>query len=192
MILYHVDRGNLLQPNTTLELDSDFTNFDPELREYLVANFPEGVSEHGKRYISEFYPCDYEGGLNKAFIETSSYITESTLELLRKAYFPDHPSRFQSLFAFDSLDKIWDDFKKYPIYEIEVDEDAYKVYDASFLISPFICRFNLDSSVSLSYNQSHIWNYQWKYLNQESSDDPEYECVVSFPIKVLNKVDIIY
>ena len=91
---FTVDRSGVLAPGTaTLQV---FSDLDPAvLQRYVAETFPEGVSRHGDRYLLS------AGSSGKA--------VEPLIELLwehgRCAIAPAAPSRFQSMFAFETVDE---------------------------------------------------------------------------------------
>jgi hypothetical protein len=100
--LYHVDRKQTLVSGQVLEL-TRFNDIlltgrgvtDPTLLQRHVDDmFPQGVSRHGDQY--------FLGHQSLATVASPSI--ELTFEYVRRAYFPDKPSRFVSWFAADSLD----------------------------------------------------------------------------------------
>lgn len=124
MIFYHVDRTDTLKNLKTIELIHPHV-LPAELNETLLELFPGGLSFHGDQYAIESF---------KDFHKETS--TEQIFELYRRMYFPDKPSRFQSFFAFTSLEDAINFALKYPffkIYEVSIDHDNYHIGDMNLV-----------------------------------------------------------
>lgn len=124
MIFYHVDRADTLKNLKTIELIHPHV-LPAELNETLLELFPDGLSFHGDQYAIE----SFEG-------QQASTSAEQIFELYRRMYFPDKPSRFQSFFAFTSLEDAINFALKYPffkIYEVSIDHDNYHIGDMNLV-----------------------------------------------------------
>jgi hypothetical protein len=91
-VTYSVDRLGQLQAGMSLELIRYANVQPPVLQVDVDAWFPEGVTSHGERYLLRPAP---------AFMFEPNI--ELTCELIRRAEFPNLPSRFQSAFGCKSL-----------------------------------------------------------------------------------------
>lgn len=120
MIFYHADRLGAIKNLKTIELIKPHL---PEvMNEALLELFPDGISNHGVNYAIQ----SFEG-------QHTSTSAEQIFELYRQMYFPDKPSRFQSFFAFTSLE---DAIKFAPyssIYEVKSDNDNYHIGDMNLI-----------------------------------------------------------
>ncbi len=90
---FTVDRGGTLSPST-IELQR-WEDIEPiELQAQVDEAFPDGLSRHGERYLLQ--------------AESAGLALQPNLELMweyaRRAFAPNAPSRFQSLFAFERMD----------------------------------------------------------------------------------------
>ena len=124
MIFYHVDRTDTIKNLKTIELIHPHV-LPAELNETLLELFPGGLSKHGNQYAIESF---------KGFHTETS--TEQIFELYRQMYFPDKPSRFQSFFAFTSLEDAKNFALKYPffkIYEVSIDHENYHIGDMNLV-----------------------------------------------------------
>lgn len=120
MIFYHVDRTDTIKNLKTIELIKPIV--PEEFKETLLELFPNGLSYHGVHYALQ--------SSEEQHISTS---IEQIFELYRQMYFPDKPSRFQSFFAFTSLE---DAIKFAPyssIYEVKSDNDNYHIGDMNLI-----------------------------------------------------------
>ena len=74
-----------------------------ELEDHLVELFPEGLSPHGWRYMLDRYEFIRDAISSDAFVN-HTWQVEFTFEMVRRAAFPKMNSRFQSYFAWETLD----------------------------------------------------------------------------------------
>ena len=113
---FAVDRDCSLKEGMVLEL-CRYTDVSPtELQLHVDRLFPDGLSLHGKRYLLS---SDSRGTIASPMIEL-------LFENVRRAHFPDKPSRFQSFFACFSLEEARQFQAAYgnadsPIWEIYTD-----------------------------------------------------------------------
>lgn len=159
MIFYHVDRTDTLKNLKTIELIKP--NVPEEFKETLLELFPDGLSRHGYHYALQ----SFEG----QHISTS---IEQIFELYRRMYFPDKPSRFQSFFAFTSLEDAINFTLDYPlakIYEVSIDHDNYHIGDMNLVKGETII-------------QCH--KYVLDYWSGRLSDNPIKEVLLVPPIRI--------
>lgn len=171
MIFYTVDRKNSLKSGSIINL-SKFTDITPQvLQHHLNDLFPEGVSRHGDQYFAGNFP---PFKLNGNFPNVEGFI-ELLFEYVRKAYFPDRPSRFQSMYGLKTVEmaelfkqkiKLGDS----PIKKIK--SDKYFRADMS-LLNP------QESTLAYSYNAHKYWK------GEAGSDNPFWEYLLSPPIEIL-------
>jgi hypothetical protein len=74
-----------------------------ELDDHLVELFPEGLSPHGWRHMLDRHDFLRDPITNDAFVN-HTWQVEFTFEMVRRAAFPKINSRFQSYFAWETLD----------------------------------------------------------------------------------------
>ncbi|PWB38613.1 MAG: DUF2441 domain-containing protein [Parcubacteria group bacterium] len=163
-IYFSVDRNKTLQKGTEIALIQHNDISPVELQNYINTLFPDGVTNHGERYMLQ--PCPAN--------QVNSVI-ELIFEYERRNNFISCPSRMQSVFAFDNLESA----KKFrEIYGNN--QGAIVKIDA---ISAFKADMNLltlkDSLLQLSYN-AH------KYWKGEASDSPFWEHLLIPPVKVID------
>jgi hypothetical protein len=119
MELYHVDTAQSITPGVELPLNVNPTqDVSPELITAIEEIFEDGLTPYGQ--IIAY------GSVNS---ETQTRINEFVFELYRQVHYPELPSRFQSMFAVDSLENAWsynqDEIESEgpsDVYKIEVDE----------------------------------------------------------------------
>lgn len=113
---FAVDRACSLQEGMVLELVRH-TDVNPaELQLHVDSLFPDGLSVHGERYLLN----------NNSRGTIASPMIELLFENVRRAHFPDSPSRFQSFFACCSAEEAREFQDAYgngiaPIWEIYSD-----------------------------------------------------------------------
>lgn len=157
MIFYHADRLGSIKNLKTIELIKP--HVPEELRETLLELFPDGISNHGYHYALQ----SFEG-------QHTSTSAEQIFELYRQMYFPDKPSRFQSFFAFTSLE---DAIKFAPysnIYEVRSDNENYHIGDMNLVKGETII-------------QCH--KFALDYWSGRLSDNPLKEVLLVPPIHIL-------
>jgi hypothetical protein len=170
----------------------------PENREFLNY-FNLNISSHGWNQLNTEVPyidsCVEDGRL-AMFVDSfcsqkevsDMKIIELIFELVRRAHFPNKPSRFTSLFAV----KEKSDFRQWPelnnklrfpkshILKIHVAEDIQR-FDSNLLRG------------GLSFGSEHgkcyagylpiaMFNYAYKYWSGLSSDLPRFEYLIPLPI----------
>lgn len=173
MIAYHIDRTNSLTEGQIVRLF-------PVISEYpFMAHkmFPNGISVHGFHYINE--KVQHEGDNSPAF-----YTLEYELELIRRCYFPNLPSRYQSFFALESPDDIilWKNMfpSDCTIWEVEFDEEQCIKRDAR-LLTP-----SISLNVPKPYASiSESFYYCGLYWDGHFTDNPLPELLVVPPVKIL-------
>ena len=105
-LFYHLDRKGTLSPGSVVTLrppnySSLITAGIPIDPTFLPSLYPSGLSQHGQSYL-----IDVGQHTRQQIPQTGeplarlSSVLEMYWELVRRAEFPDKPSRFESLFAF--------------------------------------------------------------------------------------------
>ena len=167
-LFYTLDRLSMLGSGITIHLVK-YQDISPfELQIHVDKMFPDGVSSFGERY----------------FLRNSSdpRLTEPAIELIfeyvRRANFPERPSRFQSVFGFESLNQVIEFRNRFGggqgvIWEIE--SEKYFRADMSLL--------TLGSSILVC---SYFAN---KYWAGKPGENPFWEILLIPPVKVLKKID---
>lgn len=179
MIAYHIDRDNSLHQGQTIQL-YEIPNNSSLLLEYMFNN---KLSNHGLHYINE--SLQNVGDNRPAF-----YALEYELELIRRAYFPQMPSRYQVMFAIDSLDKVyeWNDLFgcNYSIWKIEFPEENHIIRDSNLLYVPV-----QEQDGKQIFCQHKSFCNAYKYWNGELSDNPRMEVLIKPPVKVIEKIELL-
>lgn len=90
---FHVDRNDALSVGQTLALEVHRDIDPPFLQKHVDGLFPDGVTLHGDRYL-------LDAGSNLQVINPT---LELVWEYARRTHRPDAPSRYQSVFAWETL-----------------------------------------------------------------------------------------
>ena len=146
-----------------------------DFRKSLTTYYPEGVSSHGIRYLYD--PWQQTKDINgEAYYQVSPLI-ETTFEYIRKWKFSDKKSRFQSVFACQSL------------------EDAKKIIEGPFRgagqIYEVECKeYSLADMNLLFMGSSYVGNliFAEKYWNNERSHNPFVEVLMHSPVTIIDAV----
>lgn len=162
---YHVDRALALEPETKLEAD-----FSPPPDQLFGPEFDDGITKHGNHHM-------HENGFPENPIEV-------ILELVRRRKYPGKRSRFQSVFAFEELDRAKRFVEEYryekaavekaQIWEVEADQVTHRGDMAQF-DQPFA---NLATGAELAR----------KYWDGAESETPLWEVLLEPPVTVVDRV----
>lgn len=182
MIAYHIDRGALLEKNQTVNLNKCSSVFPSIVAEYASQGCPNGVSRFGIDYIHRIVTLPPQGFYKK---EHTSAIIERDFEQVRRERYPHIPSRFECVFANESLGDViryWGEFF-IPGARIWKIETRYKgiTFDASFLN----CNYN--PNVDTLSEAMPYYKDICRYWEQERSPEPRLELLVPLPFFVLEK-----
>lgn len=200
MILYHYDRLGTLEPGQRLELSRDYSMLGERAEGVpgaLSWLFPEGMSRHGFLYMDVFstgYVAGTESAesLRRQLAEMPSYQIEWNLELVRRIWFPDLPSRCQSLFCLQGTE----DFFRWPelrssqgrLFEVCVpDGGKHAVLDSQMLRGGFVTH---DDGV-ITGSAPLDWLCSKRYWSGEKSWDPRLEVVVELPVTMGRVLEVV-
>ena len=205
MILYHADRSGQLSEGMPLRLKTDFT-LNNEKQAIFHECFPEGLSMHGIHYAadqrlvfqvlsvqitpSSSCPCVPLGYIGDAHSLLGNTICEYQFELVRKAFFPHNPSRFQSVFAVEKMDDFmqWEDTgigKDCAVYEIETN-DLYR-FDSTWLRGG-LSLGPVERPSYLGFSPSINLDLALNYWKGNSSPSPRWEYIIPLPAVVGRRV----
>lgn len=93
MAFYTVDRRRALVAGQKISLVKYKDVQPPELQQHVEKFFPDGVTSHGERYLLR--------GETRTILLNPNI--ELLLEYVRRSHYADKPSRFQSLFAWETV-----------------------------------------------------------------------------------------
>lgn len=91
---FHVDRRGRFSAGLQIDLLKPDLSATPDLTQHLNLLFPDGVSQHGLQYLN----LDVKAGNGEPAIEL-------LWEYVRRAHFPERPSRFSAICAWRDLDE---------------------------------------------------------------------------------------
>lgn len=211
MKLFSVDRRGFYVEGKNLELTPNLAATPGDVLEHIHTLHPEGYSWHGLQYyrnppapdVSQEAPMrfltaasqalavgnvaqarQFMHSLEAAMRHSRSEMLDLLLERTREAHFPDRPSRYQSVFAVESLDEALAFRANYgnaghPVYELEPLGRTHRgdmaVYTAT-----------TPSSVAMLDHLMHL------YWRGETLTTPNYktqwEHVLELPVAVVKKV----
>lgn len=168
-LYFTVDRNRTLKEGQLIDLAKYSDVTPPELQTHADFLFPDGVTSHGEYYfLRGERPAK---GVNE--------VIELLFDYVRKSYFPSCPSRFQSVFAFKTIDQALHFKNNYgnpdsTIYEVESD----KAFRADMRL------LTLQGSLLLLSYDAHKY---WQGIS--CGDDPIWEYLLSPPVKVIRKIN---
>lgn len=142
-----------------------------ELVSFVNQEYPNGISRHGIQYLFNDPILVYQTQ-NKQLMPISPMV-EAIFEQVRRAYFPNLPSRMVSMFAWQTLDEAvsfgsGSHVGGYNIFEVDVDAEKVFVGDMRLL--------TIGGQVINAYALAH------KYWNGERTSSPLLEVLIPLPI----------
>jgi|ThiBiot_500_plan_2_1041550.scaffolds.fasta_scaffold62392_1 hypothetical protein len=183
-VYFHVDRSAELVPGQVIISDKDYVScifhpvldcFDQSDLELLVNElFPAGLTRHGKHYFLNHSLLVHTPEGIVPFVPHLPVI-ELTVELVRRLYFPERPSRFASIFAWKSLNEaklFQKEFGGEQILQLEADASFCGDMDLLFLGGSGVGAIQ----------------FAMKYWRGESSSSPRLEYLLIPPVRVISAV----
>ncbi len=177
---YHVDRLGEIVENTSFNLETEYEYLDIQcVREIYNESdaintvkrlYPKGISNHGIRLL-----FIERSNTPEELIGRLGPLIENVFELVRRADFPDKPSRMESIFGWTSLkeaENFRDEYNGGRIFEIS-SERAF-IGDQKFL--------SLTGTVIGTYEQAR------KYWSGERSQNPSLEVLIPLPQVIGNAI----
>lgn len=211
MLLYHLDRGHSLKEGMQINLKNGSQALSNVENSHFISLFTDGFSFFGLDILCStcpMIPTFFDRSGDSPFINVGNLfkikgqvdikLIEFIFELVRRLYFSHYPSRFQSLFAVDSVKEFhrWPELLEgkaktfslidYDVYEISV-SDNIPAFDSSWLRGGiaagidkglFFYGVKIDSLFDVAY---HYWN-------RDFTEEPRLEYLVKLPIRVGRKV----
>lgn len=188
MRLFTVDRGDILEEGKILTLtDSDpWDNIRPytaatdlyssgDLQRHVLSLFPDGLSHHGWAYMKAIHTRMQGPNL----LIDYSYLLEMNIEYVRKAYYPNAPSRMQSVFACETIDAARE-FRKL-CGPLCAEKNIYAIESNNAL--------RADMKLLLLGKRNAAGSFlAHKYWKGGSGTEPFWEFIVELPAKVIRKV----
>lgn len=186
-IYYTVDRSRDLEPGSRLVCNHELSNcrmfpmkehFDrADIEALAKAEFPNGLSPHGKRYFLD-EPLVISTSNGPAPYAPHIPIIELVVELIRRLEFPDHPSRYESLFAWETPE------------DATSFRDSYCAGEGNLLRVEAECAGRYDmNQLFLGGTTSGSWMFARRYWNGVASARPCWEVLLRLPASVIEVVD---
>lgn len=191
---FTVDRTNSLAPGMVLEADHNFGGLrffhiensytSQDLTEFARDLFPAGLMEHGKRYLLDerITTSTPDGPL--PYVPNGPAI-ELAVELVRRASFPERPSRFSCAFGWSTPEEAHIFRGSYTAAGGSAEEGGITpIYAVSCART-----FRADMRQLLTGGTIlGAWLYATRYWRGEATANPLWEELLIPPVKVPRKV----
>lgn len=174
MKLYHIDRIGTLKEGQILKLIKfdgfndiivEGNNLSIEFNNIIKDLFDNEISNHGFNYINDVFPKSYLPKL------------ELLYELIRKIKYDNCPSRYKSFYAVEIKDL------KRLMHRLNVNLDNCDIYEVESN-----SYFKADMNLLKGDGKLFDIIYAEKYWNQEVSEEPLFEFLLEYPIKIVKKI----
>lgn len=166
---YSLDRLGTLSEDLEIRL-TRYNDINPaELQQHVDLLFPDGLSRQEEQYFLK----------NNSSPRFSAPAIEMLFEYVRRACFPDRPSRFQSMFAFEFLNEAIEIKARYgndqgTIWQIESNE-----------------YFKADMGLLIFGNTILVHSYlAHNYWKGKAGQNPIWEVLIINPIRVIKRAAI--
>ena len=178
---FTVDRSCSLKSDQELGLITDlsktykiempgFLTFS-DLENSFKRNYPNGISKHGQTYLFG-YPSFVQQSGSRELVHITPMI-EAITEQVRRADFPNLPSRMVSMFACQNKNDAQQFKNNYHIDHaniFEVESDEYFMGDMSLL--------------TIGGQVMNTFELAYKYWSGERSDNPFIEVLLPLPVRI--------
>jgi hypothetical protein len=184
-MFYSVDRSGLYQTGGTLDLCQqdpvlgrpfwrlpDWFEAD-DLRAHVAELFPDGLSLHGWQFMVERHDFIRPTNSDALFVN-HNMVVELAFEYVRRAVFPSRRSRFQSFFAWESLEMARA-FRKEGQALYRVESNSIFRADQSWL--------TLGVQNAIASLSAH------RYWSGASSGTPRWEILLAPPVRIMERID---
>lgn len=167
---YHLDRWDELDPGRTIALREP-DSVDGADAAALRSLYPEGLARHGRHYCrQDLYGDDVD--------DLWDFSCEAVFELVRVAAFPGRPSRFQSVFGFETIaavERFVERFVDEPctVWAVEAER-------------AFVGDMLLVDAEDLADGLRRAYSY-WR--GESPRDDPLWEALLVPPVTVVEAVE---
>jgi hypothetical protein len=144
-----------------------------DLRAHVAELFPDGLSLHGWQYMVERHDVIRPTDSNALFVN-HNMVVELVFEYVRRAVFPSRRSRFQSFFAWESLEMA-------RVFRKE-GQVLYRVESSS--------TFRADQSwLTLGVQNATASLSAHRYWSGAPSGTPRWEILLAPPVRVMEHID---
>jgi len=169
--LEHLDLLSINDDDLIYKAENLFT--EDEARTKIRELFPNGLSNHGRQYLYDKYEF-VNDNFGKSYMSYMPII-EKTFELVRRISFPERPSRFESLFGWQTLEEAQNFKEKLG----EPNNKIYKVSTSSF--------FKADMNLLYAPTIAGTILLAEKYWQGNAGQNPCWEILMSAPIKIIEE-----
>ena len=171
----HTDRRGSLQAGQVIDLSNDAATigqYNTDRAQFLSALFPNGISEHGERYLFQQQR------------DTSGMI-EALAEWIRQAKYPHLPSRLQSFFAWRTLE----DARRFGQSRALRDAAGSPIVSIIWEVESQAAIFESDMN-RLHLGECWLDAFLWvdAYWRQDYTPRPLIEVLLELPVRVIRKV----
>ena len=190
-VAYHMDLANTL-PVGKLDLNRGSCTLNPTINQYIMREYPDGISRMGEIYLS----YTMEDDAQKIISNAKEYIFES----VRRLYFPTLPSRMQSLCVVDQPKdlEIWfsqlvphtqldveEAIDRATVKTVCYDEDKSFVGDAMW--RDYLVALNDGKKGYSSTFACEMAHYYWRGVQ---TDTPRPERLIQLPVNVVDSTPL--
>lgn len=178
MDVFHISRTDSLTLGDEIKLQKIE---ESKVNRFSDILFPNGVSQHGFYYTADLtYNINSSNNSIVEFEKLKNSFASSQIEynfeMVRKAFFPDLPSRFSSLFALENLEDIlrWPELliPGSKIHRLNIDKEPDS-FDSMLLAGGL----GLTNSKAMFYPMTNF-EQAYKYWNKELSEQPRKELLI--------------
>ncbi len=179
-IAFTVDRQGTLREGDIIEAKRHLDIQPSMLQELADSWFPDGVTSHGERYLLRLAPA--------TLFDPS---VELTCELIRRAEFPQLPSRFRSVFGWETLAEA-----TLFLASFGINCDGAQIFEVESKFKPFRadmrCLDIRSSILVTAYGARRYWRQEPNDLGWfpgGNTATPLWELLLSPPVRVLRKLN---
>lgn len=169
---FTVDRMASLAPELAMDRVRHADIDPPELQGHVDELFPEGVTQHGNAYLLN--------GQQPAFGASGNI--ELLFEYVRRSRFPDAPSRFESVFGWESIEAA-------AKFKIDYGTPTAGVWEVETPSNPFRADMHCltlgGSLLVFSYRAARYWSQ----LDSAAEGQPRWELLLRPPVRVIRRVE---
>lgn len=175
MRFFSVARQGGYVEGRSIDLDPNADDLGNEVVAHLNTMYPAGFSFHGVRFFRDPWqnrtPADFQSGT-----------LELLLEATRKAYFPSKPSRYQSVFACDTVESA----KAFKAQYGKLTDHIYELHPQAEVHRGDMSLYALKDSFACIDHRIHLY---WKGETLKLPEHrPTWEYVAALPVLVGERV----
>jgi len=177
-VYFHVDRLCRLSSGQIIISSKEATGYETLRAQMMHELFPGGVSRHGVEYF-------IDSGHAQPSVDTNGMI-EMIAELMRRVKYPERPSRFQSLFAWQTLEDAYRFAGQSKLSRPDNANPAFAVWEVDTMGSGEIFASDM-KLLSLGTCWLDAFVHIDAYWHQDYSSDPFVEVLLPLPVRVIRQ-----